>query len=340
MANRSEIDAPGQGEAGPSREEIRARVSLENERRTRLWTPAVAGGVLYLLGGIIVTATLRSLPTVGVIQGLVPALRGEANPAVSPGTPEVRFVNAHAFGLIAGNLVQAIAVLFILLVLLFLLSVVRFRRPETSSVARPLLLGGGAVMVLVTIVHPLAQVVNAHNFVTGHDFTADAVNRALTQSAVLEATEYLGLVGGLTLAAGMIVVMLGASRTGVFPRWMMYLGIFAALLAFTPFGLALGSAQQLIPAFWMVAMGILLMGRFPGGDPPAWAAGEARPWPSRTQVRTEREVASSDPGAKGAAGRSGAKAQGTGDANGTVPEPVQPVARDGAKRRRKRGSRR
>jgi hypothetical protein len=160
---------------------------------------------------------------------------------------------------------------------------------------------------------------------------------------VLEATEYLGLLGGLTLAAGMIVVMLGASRTGIFPRWMMYLGIFAGLLAFTPIGLLLGSAQQLIPAFWMVAVGLLLMGRFPGGDPPAWAAGQARPWPSRAQVRTEREEASSGLGARGAAGRSGAKAskpQDAQDANGTVPEPVQPAARDGAKRRRKRGSRR
>jgi hypothetical protein len=341
VANRSEIDAPGQGGAGPSRQEIGARVAFESERRTRLGTPALAGGVLYLLGGIIVTVTLRSLPTVGVIQGLAPALRGEANPAVSPGTPEVRFVNAHAFGLIAGNVVQAIAVVFLLLVLLFLLGAVRFRRPETSSIARPLLLGGGVVMVLVTLAHPLAQVVNAHNFVTGHDFTAEAVNRALTQSAVLEATEYLGLLGGLTLAAGMIVVMLGASRTGVFPRWMMYLGIFAALLAFTPFGLALGSAQQLIPAFWMVAVGLLLMGRFPGGDPPAWAAGQARPWPSRAQVRTEREGVSAGSGERSGAGRSVAKAsKDTQDANGTVPEPVQPAARDGAKRRRKRGSRR
>ncbi len=341
MANRSEIDAPEQGEAGPSKEEIRARVAHESERRVRLGVPAVAGGVLYLLGGITVTATLKSLPTVGVLQGLAPALRGEANPAVSPGAPEVRFVNAHAFGLIAGNVLQAIAVLFILTVLLFLLGAVRFRRPQTSSVARPLLLSGGAVMVLVSVAHPIAQAVNAHNFVTGHDFTADAVNRALTQSAVLEATQYLGLLGGLTLAAGMIVVMLGASRTGILPRWMMYLGIFAALLAFTPFGLALGSAQQLIPAFWMVAAGILLMGRFPGGDPPAWAAGEARPWPSQAQVRGEREAARSGPSARGGAGRSGARARkGAGSANGTVAEPVQPAARDGAKRRRKRGSRR
>jgi hypothetical protein len=37
----------------------------------------------------------------------------------------------------------------------------------------------------------------------------------------------------------------------------------------------------------MVAMGILLMGRWPNGDPPAWAAGEARPWPSQAERRAE-----------------------------------------------------
>jgi hypothetical protein len=307
----------------PGKEEIRARVAHESQRRARLGSPAIAGGVLFLLGGIIVSATLRPLPTVGVVQGLAPALRGEANPAVSPGAAEVRFVDSQAFGLLAGNVLQALAIVCILMVLLFLLAAVRFRRPETSPVARPLLLGGGAVMVFVSVVHPLAQVVNAHNFVGGHDFTADAVTRALTQGAVLEATQYLGLLGGLVLAAGMVVTVLGATRTGLFPRWMMYLGIFAALLAFTPFGLALGEAQQLVPAFWMVAMGILLMGRWPGGNPPAWEAGEARPWPSQAQARTEREAARSASDVSG------------GD---LVPEPAQP-ARSGSRRRRKRSSR-
>ncbi|MGH2854785.1 MAG: hypothetical protein ACRDLF_11425, partial [Solirubrobacteraceae bacterium] len=293
MSQARNQDEPGGNGRKPGKEEIRARVAHESERRARLGAPAVAGGVLFLLGGIIVSATLRPLPTVGVVQGLAPALRGEANPAVSPGTPEVRFVNSHAFGLLAGNVLQALAIVFILMVLLFLLGAVRFRRPETNRAARPLILGGGAAMVFVSVAHPLAQVVNAHNFVGGHDFTADAVNRALTQGTALVLTQYLGLVGGLTLAVGMIVTVLGASRTGIFPRWMMYLGIFAALLAFTPFGLALGEAQQLVPAFWMVGAGILLMGRWPGGDPPAWAAGEARPWPSQAQIRSERDAARS-----------------------------------------------
>ncbi|HWX44192.1 MAG TPA: hypothetical protein VNY52_02600 [Solirubrobacteraceae bacterium] len=340
-------EAPGAGAPGPSKQEIRERVAYESERRVRLGVPAVAGGVLYLLGGITVSATLKALPTVGVLQGLAPALRGEANPAVSPGAAEVRFISHHAFGLVAGNVLQALAVLFLVLVLLFLLGTIRFRRPQTSSLAHPLVLGGGAVMVLVSIVHPAAQAVNANNFTAGHDFSTEAVNQALTHGALLEATQYLGLLGGLTLAAGTVIVMLGGSRTGILPRWMMMLGIFSALLAFTPFGLALGSAQQLIPSFWMVGIGILLMGRWPGGDPPAWAAGEARPWPSSADARAERAAAQagkSRGGGKNAARVSAGSGQGpTSSKNGSgdaVPEPMQPPAREGSRRRRKRGSRR
>jgi hypothetical protein len=335
--NRENDEEPAGQLAKPDKRQIRERVAHESYRRNRLGVPSIAGGVLFLLGGVIVTTTLRPLPTVGAIQGLAPALRGEANPAVSPGAAEVRFIDHHAFGLIAGNLLQAVAISFLVLVLLFLLGAVRFRRPETSSIARPLVISGGVVMVLVSIAHPLAQVLNAHNFVTGHDFTAEAVNHALTQSTVLEATEYLGLLGGLALAAGMVIVTLGATRTGLMARWAMYLGIFAALLAFTPFGLALGEVQQLIPAFWMVTTGILLMGRWPGGDPEAWAAGEARPWPSSAEVRARRD-------AGGVGGRRGrAQPSIEGGANGTggdvAPEPMQPTRGGSSRRRRKRGAR-
>jgi hypothetical protein len=319
----------------PDKKEIRARVAFESQRRSRLGSPAIAGGVLFLLGGIIVNSTLRSLPTVGTLQGLAPALRGEANPAVSPGAAEVRFIDHHAFGLIAGNLLQALAIFLLVVILLFLLSAVRFRRPETTPIAQPLVLVGGAAMVLVSIVHPLAQVVNAHNFVGGHDFTDAAVNNALTQSAVLEFSEYLGLVAGLGLAAGMIVVTLGATRTGLLARWMLYLGIFAALLAFTPFGLALGEVQQLIPAFWMVSIGILMMGRWPGGDPPAWASGEAQLMPSQIEARARRDAFRA--GGRGAREQSSAEqdANGAGD---VAPDPMQP-ARGSSRRRRKRGTR-
>jgi len=323
MPNRSEID----------RSEIDRQVAFESQRRARLGVPALAGGVLYLLGGIIVSATLKSLPTVGVVQALTPALRGEANPAVSPGTPEVRYISHHAFGLIVGNLLQSMSVVALVLILLFILGAVRFRRPQTTPAAWWFVLVGGVVLALVSVVRPVVQTLNAHNFASGHDFTAESVNRALTHSSLLEVTQYLGLFSGLALTGGMIVVVLGASRTGLMTRWMMFLGIFMAVVAFTPFGLALGSAQELIPAFWMVAAGLLLMERWPNGDPPAWAAGEARPWPSAAERAAEREDGRGDGrAAKGKPALAPAGAD-------VAPDPTQPAAGSG-RRRRKRGSRR
>lgn len=322
MPRAADSEESDGGPAGPpDKAEIRARVAYESERRGRLSVPAIAGGVLFLLGGIIVTSSLHGFPTVGVIQGLAPALRGEAHPAVSPSVAELRFLDHHAFGFIAGNALQALAVALLIAILLFLLGVVRFRRPETSAAARPLVLWGGAVLALASLVKPIVQVLQAHNFLVGHNLTAEAAHRALTQGAVLKGTEYLALLGGLAFAAGVIVVALGATRTGITARWTLYLGIFAALLAFTPLGLAFESVKGFVFAFWMVSLGLLLGGRWPGGDPPAWEAGEARPWPSQAQLRSERQAT-----------RAGG--------NGVVPEPVPPAPREGTKRRRKRGSRR
>ena len=94
----------------PSAGEIREQVAREQERRNRLAVPAFAGGFLYLLSAIIVFKTLNGGPTVGLLQGLGPALSGVANPARSPPTAEVKYISHHAFALIAGSVLAAIAI--------------------------------------------------------------------------------------------------------------------------------------------------------------------------------------------------------------------------------------
>ena len=79
----------------------------------------------------------------------------------------------------------------------------------------------------------------------------------------------------------MIAIVVSAMRVGLLTRWMGVLGIFTGVLILLPIG---GATLEVVPAFWMVAMGILLRGRWPDGDPPAWAAGEARPWPSQAEA--------------------------------------------------------
>jgi hypothetical protein len=76
---------------------------------------------------------------------------------------------------------------------------------------------------------------------------------------------------------GMIIVMvytpLQALRAGLLTRF------------FATLGMALGASLILLPqapvliGLWFGYLGLLFLGRVPGGRPPAWEAGEAIPWP-------------------------------------------------------------
>jgi hypothetical protein len=135
---------------------------------------------------------------------------------------------------------------------------------------------------------------------------------------------YLALIAALALAAGTIVVSMNAQRVGLIPRWMGILGIFTGLLVFLPIG---GAQLQIVPAFWLAMMGVLLMGRWSKGDPPAWAAGEARPWPSGAQVRAERQ--------SGGEGGDGRRSPSNASAD-VAPAPTQPASGGSSRRRRRK----
>ncbi len=280
----------------PSQSEIAEQVASESERRARLGVPSFAGGFLYFLSAIIVTSTLSSAPTVGLFQGLGPALKGEANPAVSPRAVEVKYISHHAFGLIAGSVIKSIALVVLTLVLLLLLDATRFRRPQTWSLARPLVLVGGIGLAVINIAHQVLGSIRAHDFAVGHDFTSHAVEQALTKGAINVGSQYLDLLAALALTAGIIVVSLNAIRVGLLTRWMGVIGIFSGILILLPIG---GATLEIVPAFWMLGMGILYLERWPNGDPPAWAAGEARPWPTQAERRAEREDGSANGNATG-----------------------------------------
>jgi hypothetical protein len=268
----------------PSSSEIKEQVAWETERRTRLAVPAFAGGVLYLLSGIITQATLNGAPTVGILQGLAPALEGVANPTVSPRAPEVKFISHHAGPLIAGSVLAALAIAVLTLVLLLLIQATRFRRPETWGPARMLVLAGGIGLAVISVAHQIVAAIETHKFATGTDLSNHAVENALTKGAANLVVDYLSLVAGLSLAVAMIVTMINAMRVGLVTRWMGVVGIISGILIFLPIG---GATLEVVPSFWIVAMGILYIGKWPNGQPPAWESGEARPWPSRAQMREQ-----------------------------------------------------
>jgi hypothetical protein len=269
----------------PSAGEIRQQVAEESERRSRLSVPSFAGGFIYLLSAIVISSTLNGAPTVGVLEGLKPALSGVADPTVSPRATEVKFISHHALPLIAGSFLAAVSIGALTVILLLLLDATTFRRPNTWSLAKPLVIAGGVSVAVASLAHQIVGAIETHNFAVGHDLTSSAVDQALTKSSPNLIVAYLSLLAGLALAAGIITVMINALRVGLLPRWMGILGMFTALLIFLPIG---GAELQVVPAMWMVMMGVLYSGKWPGGDPPAWTEGVPRPWPTRAQVQAER----------------------------------------------------
>jgi hypothetical protein len=311
--------------------EIKQRVTFESDRRARLAVPAAAGGVLYLLSGIILNATLKELPAVGIVQGLEPVLRGEPNRVVSPRAAEVKYINHHAFGLIAGSVLTAIAVAALVLVLLFLADATGFRRPSWPA-ARPLVLVGGIGFALLNVVHEAILAAEAHKFATGTDFSNKAVDKALLTTGSAGITlSLLGLIAALALAIGTIAVMVGSMRAGLLPRWLSMFGVLSGLLFLPFFGTTL--ILTLIPTFWLVATGFLLWERWPSGDPPAWAAGEARPWPTQSKVRAKRGQEKSTP----PSGRArGSKSSSNGGEPAVDVAPAPTPAGGGSRRKRRK----
>jgi len=179
----------------------------------------------------------------------------------------------------------------------------------------------------------VALAIAAHKFTSGSDFSGKAVERALLTSGALGiALTLLGLLAALALTVGMISVMVGSLRAGLLPRWLSMLGILAALLFLPLFGSNL--VTTLIPTLWLAATGFLLWERMPGGDPPAWAAGEARPWPS--QSRRTQGQAGSDGSSMGLTQRLMGARNG-GEPPADLAPPPTPVAGGSRRKRRKRG---
>jgi uncharacterized membrane protein len=117
----------------------------------------------------------------------------------------------------------------------------------------------------------------------------DLASNAIRDSTLVNIAQFAGFAGGLALVVALLYTGLWAMRTGLLTRFWGSLGMasgIAALIGFSPIALV-----------WFLYLGILLVGRLPGGRPPAWAAGEAIPWPTPGQ-KVADELRPADPDAE------------------------------------------
>jgi hypothetical protein len=221
-----------------------------------------------------------------------------------------------------GAVFNSIGTLLLIAVLLYLYRVTKFRRPELPFAVAPLAVLGPALVAAAGILVQLDFNDIANEFVSsGSPKESRAEDLIANRSALAQS---VGLSGALALAFSTILLSQSAMRAGLLSRFLGILGIVVG--AIYVLGTLFPLGTDLVQLFWLLALGLIFMGKWPGGRGPAWETGEAIEWPSTAQRRAELlEAEERD-------GESDAVAVGGGDA--------EPAERTRSSRKRKRKKRR
>ena len=164
--------------------------------------------------------------------------------------------------------------------LFYLLRATMYRRAETPSFSlgllalAPILLGVGGLLNQLELNDVTDQ------FLSSGERTDKRAEDLLDDRNILGGA--LGSGGTLCLALSFVLISLNAMRAGLLSRFMGALGMIVGGLLILPI---LPGGQSTVQIFWVAALGVLFLGRWPSGRGPAWEAGEAVPWPSAAEIR-------------------------------------------------------
>ena len=272
-------------DATPPVEETLAR---EAERRPLAATSAIVAGVMSLVGTLIAGEALRDRPEVT----LPDALRDAAGqPPRSGGllTETALYIHDKAVSYTVGQGLVAISAPLIAVALVYLARAVSARRPQFTTRAPMIVIAGAVATFVGILVGQISLDISLSDFAGARDHTTAAAHDALQPGGAV-AAGFIAFLGHVALGLGMVLIALNAMRVGLLTRFMGVLGILAGVFLAFPF-----FPVPVVQAFWLVALGVLILGRWPAGVPPAWETGRAEPWPSRQEMIEARGGAGPTP---------------------------------------------
>jgi hypothetical protein len=229
------------------------------------------------------STALAALAAVGfVIAAIVVATQAVGGAAGD--SDLLRHVDQHRSAQMISSILQAIGVGLLAAPLYYLFRAANSRSDRMRGqlvgvvVVAPLFLAVLAILSGISTLHAASDFVSnevprllAKGVALNSD-RADAIaNDAIAEAPLRPLAAGFGLGGQLGFVVAMVYTCLYAMRAGLLPRFWGSLGVALGAVSFVFFQFAL---------LWFLYLGLLLIGRVPGGRPPAWAAGEAIPWPT------------------------------------------------------------
>jgi MFS family permease len=226
---------------------------------------------------------LAALAAVGfVVAAIVVATQSVGG--TSGDSELLRHVDQHRSAQLISSILQAIGVGLIAAPLYYLFRAAKARSDRMRGqlvgvvVVAPLFLAVLAILSGISTMHAASDFVSnevprlvAKGVKLNSDRANEIASDAISEAPLRPLAAGFGLGGQLGFVVAMAYTCLYAMRVGLLPRFWGSLGIALGAVSFIFFQFAL---------LWFVYLGLLLIGRVPGGKPPAWESGEAIPWPS------------------------------------------------------------
>jgi hypothetical protein len=262
-----------------------AERELAREGAQRRWVAALAvlAGVALFAGELWATVVESKDPSIGLLQGLAPALRGQAAALVDPRTVHEQFLVNHQVRLIIGLLISSLGAIAMIFPLRYLAAAETLRSETPSPVTRYLAVAGPVMLAIFVPAYEISLIAGAHSYLHGSARTAAAITAA-TGGSGRTVLVVLATVGQLAVAATFVLISLRSMRVGLLTRMMGAIGIIGGVLFLIPL-----TPLPVVQSIWLIFLGGMLLEVGGRPLPEAWSVAEARPWP--TQPRPERRPA-------------------------------------------------
>jgi hypothetical protein len=227
--------------------------------------------------------------------------------------------------LIGSRAAQAVAALLVGAVFYYLFRALQTRGAGVPSWFKYLIILGPVLYAIGLVAGALGQVDVASEFADGLPIEGqrgDDRAEQLLEDNASAGVFAINFAGQVVTAFLFVMLPLRARRVGLMSPFMGILGVVAGALLVLQI---VPVVPVIIQAFWLGALGSLIIGNWPGGRGPAWESGEAEPWP------TPQRRGGAPPPEEGN-GQGGSL---LGPTNGHEPEPV-PERPSSRKRKRNR----
>ena len=258
------------------------QLAWEARQRPRAGVAAFVAAA-FLLGGFLWWVTLlRDAPQAGFLESLARLGDGPIGEQQSVQVEAIQYTVDNTFGFIVSGLLRGLAPVALAYAVTFIAVATRARRPEFARVAVYMTFVGAVLYFLGTAGAEIERTIAFNSFLDSARTVDDA--RDVISSATITVA-LLAYVGQFVAAAGLLLVSLNAMRVGLLTRFLGILGVVAGIVSVFPQLMPV----PLVQAFWLIALGLMLIGRT--AVPPAWRTGNAEPWPSAKDSAERRRAA-------------------------------------------------